>query len=1382
MLLRKCSVGILAVIVSALFALPLSTAAEWYEQANAANQRVLEGRVKDGLEQMLALFQQLDPAKDQVAYWNTGSTLIELLDQTGQHAQATQVINSVIATKIPEHNVALRQWIQFYIGRNLLRLGKSEDARGFLLAVTQGDQRLVYSPPQRAAASLLSSLALDNNDVTQAAIYMRRAVIGTLVDSAAGSEEIINRLTDYGMFLSRIRRLPEAYNLFAKLVPIYGAHIPNRGPQSLKFMRALIGTSTDVGNFAAADLILKSLKENVSAVDIVNDSIRDELFFQELYQLARLPADHDSAPKILERLKQITSRGPEFLRDHRNCVVFAYFALLGGDIDLAETFISAIQSTDPVDLRFAAYEAGIKSFIAARRNKFEEAIALSREALEKLHGFHKTFENASPNHLPALTSEERMILSLVLGLSAPHVASPEQANTLFELAQFLNRDKGKLGLNARLARQPLSSDLQRQDVRTRDRLHDLREKMLVDATDALLARILPIRNYTPVEKNEYGPLLRLEDIEDRIARTDDELRRNAPEFFNWSADRPIVLATVQRLLRADEALILHVVASGSGLITTCVTADTWTFNVKGYDKTHIQQLILDVKVLTAAVHATYATTTDVSFPADGSHRLYHALFGDLGSCLINKSHVLLATDPDFFSLPWNALLTAPQSTDQTFQYRQAPWLAQTYALSLLPSVKSLYQLRATLSSSRATEKYFVIGDPDLNGDPQPSLQASLGTLYSARGVANLKAIANLPRLPEASEELHIIAAAMNASTSHVLLGSNATERALRQQQLENYRVISFATHALVAGEVDGVIEPALVLSPGQDERNPRNDGLLTATEIANLNLDANLVILSACNTAAPDGQASGRGLSGLADSFFFAGARALAVTQWSVLSKAAQQLAFGLISRSVQPNSKGVAEGLRRSMLDYIGAAKEDYLAHPRFWAAFIIAGDGAVRPLDGVVIKENGSDTVRLQSEHTAASDSLDLEFRGLARADSGSGFYAVGRQKPSEKEKRFGSYLAQVDADAAVQVVKRDPELGASDVVAINDHIVLLGYIPEGDKSAAVFRFLDKDGNEQWQHTEHGTGWNYPISILAGPNGYILVSIETYYLTPRGPSTLVLTSVSKDGISLMQRRHTLSVQPTIFSSKTVAADSVGNLIVAIGGELPSSSSRQWTNPLTGSRNFCLSKTATALFLIDAQSLELLNEHLIEDDLIISLRPFEGHLYAAVSIRANCRLEQSARLVEVHPEELRLETVFQTANVNSIEVADLSYANERFVLVGRTRTFLPTALTVQIKGLDEIKTALSDPRDETIWEMGEDNFSAFVLVVGKDGSVVGDRVFADLRSRSLSNVAIQAPNRFVAVGGAFGNRAWVIAFALGGVTTPTRGLRILPDSAQKKP
>jgi CHAT domain-containing protein len=417
--------------------------------------------------------------------------------------------------------------------------------------------------------------------------------------------------------------------------------------------------------------------------------------------------------------------------------------------------------------------------------------------------------------------------------------------------------------------------------------------------------------------------MRLENIEDRLSGADEQLRRSVPEFIKQSIDGPIDLTTIQSLIRPNEALVMHVSTLGV-LVTTCVNSDGWEFKIWRPDQSDLQQLIVDQRLIMAAVHGTHqpSEALDSNFPMESSYRVFKAYLGNIGNCLNGKSHILLATDPDLFTLPWNALLTEFPPQKGEHRLRDASWLPKSYAVSLLPSVRSIYQLRANLPQSNAREIFLGIGDPDFKGAAEKSAQLTLGPLFSSRGVADAAAIGDLPRLPESADELRVVAKALGASTKDLLLGRAATERGLRRLALNDYRVISFATHAVVSGEIEGVTEPALVLSPVPGERGPQNDGLLTASEIANLTLDANLIILSACNTAASDGQASGRGLSGLADAFFFAGARSLAVTQWAVYSNVAQKLGAGMITQSLS-SSTGVAQGLRLAMIQHLASLKD---------------------------------------------------------------------------------------------------------------------------------------------------------------------------------------------------------------------------------------------------------------------------------------------------------------------------------------------------------------------------------------------------------------------------------------------------------------------------
>jgi CHAT domain-containing protein len=1332
------------------------------EELSAAGKSINEGQVNAGFDRLVTLLRQIDPTEDKNSYFRITATLLEFLSQIEDYPQAAELINLIVSTKIAETQPAYLQWMQFYIGRNLSYSGKADEGEKFLRALTAGDARLVHIPAQRAAAIMLSKIERDRGNIDQAAIWMRRAVIGTLVDKGAASAEIVDVLTEYAYYLTETRQLPDAYNLFIRLAPIYEMQYAHHGPKYLHFQSVFLATLSDLGKFPVLDAVYKNLNDNVSAVDIVAPSVRSQLWFQSLYQLARTPSA-DAHASTSQRLREVNASHPNFLKQPRNRIIFAYFALLAGDIDLADQFNAAPRVSEPVDTQMQSYEIILKSFIAAVRNKFDDSIALIPDALDKIRLFQQHFEVASSNRLPAITAQEREILSLILGINSPHVSTYSQANVVFQLGQFLNGDKAKLGLNERVARQELKSELQREDIRTRDRLKDLRDRMMNEATDSLFARVLPIRNYTPVHNNDFGSLLRLEGIEDKIANADDQLRHGGLELAKQSADIPIELSAVQRLIRPNEAMVLHFVVIGFGLVTACVDSDNWTLHFTRRDQSEIQQLIIDEKLVSAAVHGTHdpSAILDASFPAENSHRLYDLFFSGVEACIRDKTHILLATDADFFALPWNALLTEAPPNEHEFQFREASWLPRSYALSLLPSVRSLYQLRANLPPSRAEQKFLGIGDPDFGGGEHPT-QLALGPLFSSRGVANTAAIKNLPRLPESADELRVVANTLGAPAESLILGSDATERALRQHPLNNYRVISFGTHAIVAGEVEGVTEPALVLTPGKEGSNSKNDGLLTSSEIANLTLDANLVILSACNTAASDGHASGRGLSGLADAFFFAGARALAVTQWAVFSSAAQKLGAGLISRSVKSSAAGVAEGLREAMLDYIASAKEDYLANPRFWGAFIVAGDGAVRPLEGIAENASFDDAIGLEWERQTP-EPTDSEIFGIARSRAET-FYSIGIEKPPLNEEPAGSYLARIFSNGTIEILERYRDLGAWDIVAIGNDIGVLGYATKGNHSSAIFRLLDENGQRRWEHVEEGPSSNFPVSMIETPVGYVLVSIETDFSQL---STLIVTSVSDQGDTLVQRRYALSIRPESFSSKQVILNANGNLVIAIGGDFLASSSAQgtpiWMNPQTGTKRVCHTPAASEIFEVNAHSLDLNTRRTIQNISIVSLKLQDERLYAAGSIVTNCQLIKRASFVELIGPGYESRTIFESNNVNSLEVHDLQIIKGGIVLLaGTIRIFLPTALTVEVKSLEQLKNYKVDPWDVSSWEKSEDNPAAFVLVLNRDGAVLADRVFLDLRNRSISMLAIRAADRLIAVGSAFGDRGWIVGLRLG--------------------
>jgi CHAT domain-containing protein len=200
----------------------------------------------------------------------------------------------------------------------------------------------------------------------------------------------------------------------------------------------------------------------------------------------------------------------------------------------------------------------------------------------------------------------------------------------------------------------------------------------------------------------------------------------------------------------------------------------------------------------------------------------------------------------------------------------------------------------------------------------------------------------LPSLLETADEIEAVAANLKAPRSDIHLQKDASEAVVKRAPLADYRVVYFATHGLLAGEVKGLGEPALVLTIPK-EATPLDDGLLTASEIAQLKLNADWVVLSACNTAAGD-KPGAEALSGLARTFFYAGTRALLVSHWAVDSDAATRLTTTTFDILKNDLSIGRAEALRRAMLAYMNDAADPLNAYPGLWAPFVVVGEGGAR------------------------------------------------------------------------------------------------------------------------------------------------------------------------------------------------------------------------------------------------------------------------------------------------------------------------------------------------------------------------------------------------------------------------------------------------------
>jgi CHAT domain-containing protein len=331
------------------------------------------------------------------------------------------------------------------------------------------------------------------------------------------------------------------------------------------------------------------------------------------------------------------------------------------------------------------------------------------------------------------------------------------------------------------------------------------------------------------------------------------------------------------------------------------------------------------------------------FDLRDSYALYRQLLGPFDAALAGIKHLIVVPGGALASLPLGILVTGDPGSGR--DYAHASWLIRRVALSQVPSMRAFISLRAAGPGRvRPPHPFLGFGNPSFIGagqqaDGKPSALVALAQQCRDNGPVPAEMLRALAPLPETAGEVNTVARLLGADGKSVFLGRDATETRLRELPLDQYDVLYFATHGLLPGELRCQAEPGLALSPPDVIATSKDsDGLLDATEIASLSLNADLVVLSACNTASGGGRFGGEALSGLAEAFFYAGARALLASHWEVPSTATVRLMTGLFERAGPGLTRGTSESLRQSQLALLD---QPATAHPFFWAAFTVIGDG---------------------------------------------------------------------------------------------------------------------------------------------------------------------------------------------------------------------------------------------------------------------------------------------------------------------------------------------------------------------------------------------------------------------------------------------------------
>jgi CHAT domain-containing protein/Tfp pilus assembly protein PilF len=587
--------------------------------------------------------------------------------------------------------------------------------------------------------------------------------------------------------------------------------------------------------------------------------------------------------------------------------------------------------------------------------KFKEAVAILT-ARELAHSDQRRdARNVSENRL-AFRGLIRAAWRLGAGAETnkKRIDTSPAETTAFETAQWLLRTQAS---NAVLK------------MATRNLAKDPATSRLMRERDAIAARWRSTDKQLAVALSGNGPTLNFNEVPklrkrlDTAARAlrdaDKGIANELPQFSTLINPAPLSIKDAQLLLKDNEALIVTSdMYEGSKLpeetFVWIITKhrSRWIRSKLGTRslKQRVSQLRRSLDPTAGGTRGALALGNSAtgSFDFAVAHELYQQLLAPAQDVLKSKKHLFLVPSGPLTALPFHVLLTKPPSPSNQQTFRDAPWLVNQYAITTLPSVASLAALRRNKTRVRPKKEFIGFANPifqitresrpiKVAGSTNPKKIVRSYARYFRDSSGDAQALSNLTPLPDTEDEVREIAKIFGAQAD-IHSGQKASEAEIKRLPLEDYRIVHFATHGLIAGEVKGLAEPALALSLPR-KATQLDDGLLTASEVATLQLNADWVILSACNTAAGD-RPGAEALSGLARAFFYAGTRALLVSHWPVFSPAAVKLTTKTLTAIKNTPGLGRSEALRRAMLDIIknGEVRE---THPSYWAPFVVVGAG---------------------------------------------------------------------------------------------------------------------------------------------------------------------------------------------------------------------------------------------------------------------------------------------------------------------------------------------------------------------------------------------------------------------------------------------------------
>ncbi len=873
--------------------------------ATLASMDQLDGRNTDALRRSDEALILLAPFAD--AYpiaWMQGRSVkgyaqMALGDVSGGAetlAQASRTMDGYVASLPPDgidRDVhMLRSNIAFIHAQALMRLGRNAEAVVAQKACM--DARIAAVGPNSAdaiGAYYTYAQMLQRADRVEEAEHYARLAVDVATDHVDRKHPNYARaLEALGLLLSRTGRRAESLNYLQRAIAI---------------KRETVGTDSLYFHFALQNLgsVLLAMERYADAEPLFMEAERGfrALEGENSPQSARALAWAGAASlaeghrdDAIDRLSKAISRVQAGSDKDRDIGQRAYPYLIAALIEAKRMdeahSAAAAYARESAQLDNApALPLALAAMVLARTNPGGGDISESAHRLVAV-----VRADAAVNNDGELNEEQRLALDIALGTAA-------------------EIQDGELALNA-------MAIMAASRIAHANRL--VAQRLVEDP--ALAGRVRTLQDFGRVLERADRDVLKALAVDSGIAEARDrhaaaaadvaaEQSAIARDFPRWAEARGVEhpdLPALRRDLGRNEAY-LAVMPAFSGVYMLAISDTALRIERAGMSRAD----------LIALVGRLRDTLSPEEFDGQAAYQLHEQILTPgIKSILAKTRSLRIVPTGAFASVPFAMLPQKPVTTAR----RDTPWLIRRFALTVQPGF--LTAPAPTRQTAMRYQRFLGIGAPAFaDAASMPATRA--GGPFRSGNAATLSA---LPALPGSSAELQAVAARFGPARATLLTGADASESALRRIDLTSYGVMLFATHGLVSGEMEGLTEPALLLSPGEGD-----DGLLTASEVATMRIGADWVILSACNTAAGE-TAQAPAYSGLAQAFRYAGAGALLVSHWPVRDDASAFVTLETVKGADRGLPRAVA--LQKAMLKLMQSGRPD-AAQPYIWAPFILIG-----------------------------------------------------------------------------------------------------------------------------------------------------------------------------------------------------------------------------------------------------------------------------------------------------------------------------------------------------------------------------------------------------------------------------------------------------------